>query len=357
MLEKYFWELLAKKLAGEASQGEIEEFEKLLEMYPHLRSAILPVEELWQTNVQEDNDDAALKFDILMNKIQDDQTMQEASVIKPLYKRNKIIRFSAAAAAVLILGISIYYNAFWGSNKQFETRIDTRMQTRHFVCPVGSKTKIVLPDSSTVWLNSGTKFTYNDDYGINNRDVTLTGEAFFDVRKSETPFVIKTANIKIKVLGTAFNVRAYPHEKRSETSLLRGSVEVTLDERPNQRIILKPSEKIIVKNDHQSKDRSIATVQEPLIVLSGITKIKDSAVVETLWVDDKLIFRSETFDALARKMESRYGVKVLFKDESLKQQRFTGVFTNESITEMLEALQYSHTFQYSIHDNIIEISK
>lgn len=356
MLEKYFWELLAKKLAGEATQGEIEEFEKLLEMYPHLQSAILPVEELWQTKAQENKDDAELKFDILMNKIQEDQTIQESSIIQPFYKRNTFITFSAAAAAILILVISIFYNTVLRDNKQFETRIDTKMQTRHFVCPVGSKTKIVLPDSSTVWLNSGTKFTYNDDYGINNRDVTLTGEAFFDVRKSETPFVIKTANIKIKVLGTAFNVRAYPHEKRSETSLLRGSVEVTLDERPNQRIILKPSEKIIVKNDRQSKDRSIATVQEPLIVLSGITKIKDSAVVETLWVDDKLIFRSETFDALAKKMETRYGVRILFKDESLKQQRFTGAFTNESITEMLEALQYSHTFQYSIHDNVIEIS-
>lgn len=357
MLEKYYWELLAKKLAGEATRAELEEFHKLLEMFPHLQSSISPLEEIWQTKVQEDQGDTELQYDVLMSRFRDFESRSTgASPTKRLSKTKiRLISFSAAAA-VVILFFSIYANFSGKDNGQFNTRIDTKMQTRQFVCPPGSKTKIVLPDSSTVWLNSGTKLTYNDDYGTNNRDVTLIGEAFFDVRKSETPFIIKTANIKIKVLGTAFNVRAYPHEKRSETSLLRGSVEVTLDERPNQRIVLKPSEKIVVNNNGNSEGRTIATVQQPLIVLSGITKTNDSTIAETLWVENKLIFRSETFEALSKKMEARYGVKIVFKDESLKQQRFTGAFTNESITEMLEALQFSHAFFYSIHDNIIEIS-
>lgn len=354
MLEKYYWELLAKKLAGEASPRELEEFEHLCKMYPHLLSSIAPLEEIWHTPTP--IEEAEVEFENLMNQMKEDESLEP--IQKPsngLIKRFWI-PFSVAASVVLIIGLSFLFNDRSIASKEITSRIDAKMQTRQFFCPAGSKTKLVLPDSSMVWLNSGTKLTYNDGYGINNRDITLTGEAFFDVRKSEMPFIIKTANIKIKVLGTAFNVRSYPHEKRSETSLLRGSVEVTLDERPNQRIVLKPSEKITIKHDAPTLTAKASIVQEPLIVLTSVTKTIDSAIVETLWVDNKLSFRSETFAALAKRMEIRYGVRIVFEDEQLKQQRFTGSFTDESITEMLEALQYSHAFHYLIHDNTIEIS-
>ena len=78
----------------------------------------------------------------------------------------------------------------------------------------GSKSKIQLPDGSTVWLNAGSKLTYTKDFGKEIREVTLIGEAFFDVTKmKEKPFIIHTSSINIKVLGTAFNVKAYPEDK------------------------------------------------------------------------------------------------------------------------------------------------
>ena len=85
----------------------------------------------------------------------------------------------------------------------------------------------------------------------------LTGEGFFDVTKNKgKPFIINTSSIKIKVLGTAFNVKAYPEDKQTETSLIRGSIEVTIRNRPNDKIILTPSEKLVVENDiaHLEKD-------------------------------------------------------------------------------------------------------
>ena len=353
MLEKYYWELFAKKLSGEASPSELNELEQLLKMYPHLQSSIQPIEQLWHSPIPQQVENVDWQFDLLMSKI---QNKEEVQPVRKSLVRRLWLPMSAVASVILIVVLVFQFTGTKQNAQKITARIDTKMQTRQFFCPAGSKTKLVLPDSSMVWLNSGTKLTYNDGYGITNRDITLTGEAFFDVRRSEMPFIIKTANIKIKVLGTAFNVRAYPHEKRSETSLLRGSVEVTLDERPNQRIVLKPSEKITVKHDAHSINGASLNAHEPLIVLASITKTSDSAIAETTWVENKLSFKSETFGALAKRMEIRYGVKVVFQNESLKQQRFTGSFTDESITEMLEALQFSHSFHYSIHDNIIEIS-
>src|SRR4029078_631833 len=93
----------------------------------------------------------------------------------------------------------------------------------------GSKSKVQLPDGTQVWLNADSRIAYNEKFQGNLREVTLEGEAYFDVvRDEKRPFVIHTAAIDIKVLGTAFNVRSYANEKNTETSLIRGSIEVTL---------------------------------------------------------------------------------------------------------------------------------
>lgn len=349
MLEKYYWELLAKKLSGEATARELEELEQLGRLYPHLREAEEPIESLWKTPPALSHPDATPAFELLWSRIQSAE--QPAELIPHRSSSRRFWYISAAASILLLLIGTIYF--VMQPEPAAVARIDVHQQTRQVYCPAGSKTKLLLPDSSTVWLNSGSRITYNDGYGVSNRDLTLTGEAFFDVRKSRMPFIIKTANIQIRVLGTAFNVRAYPHEKRSETSLIRGSVEVTLDERPNERIVLKPSEKIIVKHNQKA---AAATVREPLIVLGAVTSLSDSTVAETTWMEHRMIFRSETFAVLAKRLEARYGVKIVFSDEQLKQQRFTGVFTDESVTEVLEALQYSHAFRFTLHDNTIDIT-
>ena len=119
----------------------------------------------------------------------------------------------------------------------------------------GSRTKLLLPDSTQVWLNSGSKLSYNKTYGNGTREVTLSGEAYFDVVKNPAhPFIIHTVNIDIKVLGTAFNVKSFPGEKNTETSLIRGSIEVTFKNRPSEKIILKPNEKLITANEEPAKD-------------------------------------------------------------------------------------------------------
>ncbi|GAC1432766.1 MAG: hypothetical protein NVSMB7_08520 [Chitinophagaceae bacterium] len=237
----------------------------------------------------------------------------------------------------------------------------------------GSRTKLLLPDGTQVWLNSGSKLSYDKTYGNGIREVALSGEAYFDVVKNPAhPFIIHTTSINIKVLGTAFNVKSFPSEKNTETSLIRGSIEVTFKNRPSEKIILKPNEKLITANEELGKDTEKAedpaekTKQalakegvkpEPLVMVSHLTyEPQDSTVIETSWMDNKLIFRSETFEDLAVKMERWYGVNIRFADEEIQPKRLTGIFENESIQQALKAQQLITHFTYTINKNEIVIS-
>ena len=122
------------------------------------------------------------------------------------------------------------------------------------------------------------------DFGKEKREVTLAGEGFFDVTKNnEMPFIISTASINIKVLGTTFNVKAYNEDKQTETSLLHGSIEVTIKNRPNDKIILSPSEKLVVENSittlglndiKKSKENITRTTIPDINTLVSINKLK-----------------------------------------------------------------------------------
>ena len=216
---------------------------------------------------------------------------------------------------------------------------------------------MILPDSTVVWLNAGSKLTYNEHFGTNNRNATLVGEAFFDVKKSTMPFIIHANTVQIKVLGTAFNVKAYPDEKTTETSLLRGRVEITLDKRPGELYILKPNEKLVVANEPVEKETIVPEKKQPIAVLERIKHLNDSTIIETSWVHNEFIFEDEAFSDIARKMERWYGVNIEFKDGNIANEHISGTFTTETIQEALTALQYSTKFHYSVKGTMITITQ
>ncbi len=222
---------------------------------------------------------------------------------------------------------------------------------------MGSKTKLVLPDSTVVWLNAGSKLTYNENFGTSNRSTSLIGEAFFDVKKSSIPFTIHANTILIKVLGTAFNVKAYPDEKTTETSLIRGRVEITLDKRPGQPpFVLHPNEKLVISNE-QDEIKPTIQQKEPMVVWKGLTRTIDSTIIETSWVENKLIFQDESFTEIAHKLERWYGVTIQFKGDEIANERWSGTFTTETIQEALDALQLATKFHYTIKGNLITITE
>lgn len=177
---------------------------------------------------------------------------------------------------------------------------------------------------------------------MENREVYLIGEGYFEVvHDSKHSFVVHTKNADIVDLGTTFNVKAYEESKTTETTLIEGSLEVVLKNKKAKRILVKPKEKVVLHPDDQYK------------VISVVPYAKTNDVIETAWIADKLIFRAERFDDLAREMERKYNVKISIRDEEVKNYQLTGIFNNESITEALKLLQVIVPFKYKINDDEI----
>ena len=364
--QEKFWVLFSKKLSGEATAAEITELEDLINSHPEWQFAIQNLEDLWQHQPPKDY---SLEEDAYMLHI---HRMRELGIPfgeepadLPAKEKTRMKWYWMAAASVIILGLLMFGNLFAGKKKA----TGIAREVNEITTRPGSKSQIELPDGSTVWLNAGSKLTYKKDFGVSNREVTLVGEGYFDVTKNkEKPFIIRTENINIKVLGTVFNVKAYSNDKQTETSLIHGSIEVTIKNRPNDKIILSPSEKLIVENKIASIDEPVTDKNkagnkkegEPGIgSLMSIKKVyynpADSAVAETEWINNKLIFRDETFSDLALQMERWYNVKIEIRNVKTAMERLNGTLETETITQALDALKETTPFQYEKTGNKIII--
>lgn len=371
--EQYIWSLISRKFSGEATKGELEELEELLRAQPEWQYKYEMLRAWWNPHQSEAlKENAAESFNRLRKKLtlpediplpaeNDEQAVIDYEEENTSSKRGSTWLSISAVTAVLAL-ISWYFiynssntgNIFKAKKNQALSEVSTRY---------GSKSKATLPDGTTVWLNAGSKLVYNnDDFGNTIREVSLSGEGFFDVAPDAVhPFIIHTGKMTIRVLGTTFDVKSYAEDNVSEATLIQGSIEVTIADQPGKKILLKPHQKLSVFKDSSSitgpvqRDKG-AEVENYKV--SPITIIpEDSTIVETSWVENKLAFQSEPFSELAKQLERWYNVKIIFNDYAVKQYVFTGIFTNESIDQAFQALQITAPFHYKIEQGIVYISK
>lgn len=344
-----FIELLTKKNAGELSLQEQLELSKLMETDAENCSLATVFEQIFEDPLHYD-DIHKKHAEKAWDKVKI-ATNSDAVPIKP--KQKSLLRrlkpSLAAAAIVLLAGLGIVYFTWQHSDAKLNI-VATKS---------GSKSNLSLPDGTQVWLNAESRISYNENFGKGTRDLTLTGEAFFDVVKDAAqPFIIHTETMDIKVLGTAFNVKAYPGEAYTQTSLLRGAIEVMLKKQDNNKIItLKPNEKLTVQNSYiTGKDNpQSGNSDEEEVVITLLKKMDQADVVETEWVKNRLAFKSETLFNLAVLLERWYGVTVIITDDSLKNNEYSGSFSGENITEVMEALKLTGEFNYTMHKDTLTI--
>lgn len=360
MSQSLFWNLLAKKIAGEATPQELQELENLMKLNHDWAYQAEHIQQFWQYKNDTGKQESELAFEQHLQKMKEagidfpqPENIQPDLQIDFSNRRKKLIAYSVSIAAGLFFLIA---GLVWLTSDKKKSPFLAEKNFSEVSSPVGSKTKLVLPDSTVVWLNAGSKLTYSEHFGSTNRNTTLIGEAFFDVKKSTVPFIIHANKMQIKVLGTAFNVRAYPDEKTTETSLIRGRVEIRLDKKPDRPFLLEPNEKLVVSNEQEEVKTKVQN-KDPLVVLKPLTRTVDSTVVETSWVHNELIFQDESFHEIAMKMEKWYGVAIEFRDEKLANERLSGTFTSETVKEALEALQLATKFHYIIRGNLITITQ
>lgn len=358
------WILLGRKISGEATLDELRELEVLLKDDAQLsyQASLMKELELHTPGGTDDTEAALEKHMLRMRELfpvdftvaAPQSVLPEMGESRSWFSRNKWRALTAAATILLVAG------GLWGltGRKQHENKeLVSEISTKH-----GSRSTVTLPDGSTVYLNVGSKLTY--DYGQeNSRQVVLEGEAFFDVLKDEQrPFIIHTKKMDITVLGTTFNVRAYEEDKTVETSLIQGKVEVTIKGDVPKKVILTPNQKIVLMND--DKPSQIKTVHMPVLHdkeayrLEEVTvNPQDSLVAETAWKENCLVFNNERFEDIALKMERWYDVQIIFEDKQLAESRFTGTFINETVDQTLEALRFTSPFHYHIDKKKIIIKR
>lgn len=367
------WTLMSRKLSGEATQAELSELDDLVRRYPDADIPVKFIHEFWAIPAESDEEFLEATFHLHSDRLKEKGFDLEINKYEtgslnldiPLERTTQKKKMLWLGAAAMLTAVIVVFTFFSSTKKTYsqEKVAQSEVSTKN-----GSRTKIQLPDGTSVWLNSSSKLVYdNTHFGTGIREVSLTGEAYFDVVKNPNkPFVIHTAKMDIKVLGTAFNVKCYPGEKTTETSLIRGSVEVTLKDR-QEKIIMKPNDKLILNNDDFkpvkqliAKTTKEATIEKinPIVEISHLTIYpKDSSIVETGWVDNRLVFSDERLEEIAKKMERWYGVTINIGNEKLKKELLTGSFEKETIYQALNALQLTTAFTYKVDKDLITISK
>ena len=335
--------LLAKKAGRSASIEELQELEQLLSEDPGAAYLAAVINSVGNSNHGEEAEAFAA------NGWEQLSAQLSPTPATPVRKRHF---WWAAAAAVALL---VTAAAGWQQWQRHHEK-PLAVATQQITAPLGKTIKTLLPDGTTVWLNAGSKLSYDAGFNHYNRTITVTGEVFLDVVKDDAkPFVVHTSNLDVHVLGTSFNIKAYNDDRQSEVTVIGGKVQVIMRSSPEKKVILLPNEKLVLS----LQPLKTASIGEHVnFQVQGLVNDKDTTtVMETAWRDQKLAFRNETFEEVARKMERQFNVTISFEEENMKQEILSGIFEKEDINKALLLLQMITPFHYRIDQQHVYLSK
>ena len=242
--------------------------------------------------------------------------------------------WSVAAVAIVLLGL-ITVTAYWQGSRQIQSNFSDIVVE----APLGSKTKLTLPDGSTVWLNAGSKMVYSQGFGVSDRRLAFQGEGYFEVEKNdEMPFLVQTHDVNVTVVGTKFNFRNYPEDEEAVVELLEGKVALENQLKEEAVRYLSPNEKMVLHKATGEMDITSAKVKEA-----------------TLWTENILLFDEDLLPDIVRKLERSYHVRIEIGNEDLKQARFYGQFNQleQNIYEVLDMLVETGRLEYQEKDKVI----
>lgn len=348
-MSERFFEIVIKDLAGDSTPEEGKELKHIMSEDTVSARQYELFRMYWAQN-HHDHIDSRRLFSNVQARINELEKEAGTQVMEPLMMpvrgKGRLVWMSGVAAAVaLLITAGVYY--YTSTREPLVAKATSR----------GEKSTFMLDDGTRVTLNADSKLEYAANFPEGSREVYLTGEAFFDVHSdAQKPFIIHANKMDIKVLGTAFNVKSYPNETSTEATLLKGAIEVTVADNPAEKIVLKPSQKIVVHNDNSEKKKSVS-LKEVAPALTTLTyfKQRDTVIMETSWLQNKLVFEDEDFESLAKRMERWYNVSIRFDRNDMKQLKFTGILEGETVAEAFNALHLTEGFSYKIVDSTIVI--
>ncbi|NJD21706.1 MAG: DUF4974 domain-containing protein [Melioribacter sp.] len=322
------WQLVSNYIAGECSDEARLKVEEMMKLNEARKSEIEYLQKIWDARTKENLEDQTQKSwnDVLaeIESTSDSNSNFKSFTIYPTAKQLLKI------AAVLVIIIGGYFTA--QQFGIFDRKVQTEISWNEKTTKMGEKWIVSLSDGSRIILNADSKLKYPEHFTNSSREVFLEGEAYFEIHHDTTnPFIVHSGNLSTKVLGTKFNVSAFPNEKEISVSLVEGKVEVAKKEADSEEriVILKPRQQLVY-----NKVKEISTFDQ----------FDEQTAVG--WKDNKLVFRKEPFASVLVKLERTYGVKFELQDKSFSSQKITANFQNESLWTVSESLKKLTGLQY-----------
>ncbi len=296
-----------------------------------IKNAGLKIEKFLEFRNTLSSDDKKLEAAMLLEEIKkvdvESAFKKVNSRIKTQSQTTQIITIITRFAAVLTLPLLAFtvWSLFF---QEKQTELAQNEITWHEIqSPAGMRSHVVLPDGTDLWLNAESRIKYSIPFSRENRQVELSGEAFLKVVKNKNvPFIVRAGTATVKVLGTQFNVKAYPEDEQLEVALAEGSVEFTGTTADGKKAAA-----TLVPNDYLAMN-----------IATGKVRLENKNLSKHIsWVKNTIIFDETPMPEVAKTLERWYGVKVVIADAEINKYRFTTTFENESLFRVLELLELS----------------
>lgn len=320
------WEAISAKLKNDADEEQISQIQEWLDLSPEHPLILAEIMNTWsvtRNKAEFYQPDLSLNWQKLMKRI---DYRPKQKLIQTIYFR------LAAAAAILVL----VFLAGMGLNDGYLKQSTAGSYTK-IIAPEGNKTQIVLPDSTHVWLNSGSELHYPSDYSAQNRSIRMKGECFFDVVKDPAhPFIVSGSKFKVKVYGTRFNVNEDKARQTADVTLVSGKVQV-----------------------FSLQDKLISDLNpgQQLVLSDGKYHLRKAENLEALtaWLNNMLIFDNQPFEEVIHYLEKWYGVKIQLDHDLYYSHNYTFKVKTESLREVMELISVLTPIQYTIEGEQVTI--
>jgi len=358
----FFQDLVLKYLAKEISTSELSELENYIKQSDENKHFFEESKKAWLL-ASTYNSGIQNHTNIDWNKIKDSITAEQLPLKKPVGLR--ILKH--AALWIMLIGTGalltmILYKNSATHKKPGMAEIST---------PMGSRTHVILPDGSEVWLNAGTTLKYPETFSTVQRDLYLSGEAYFKVTSNKKwPFVVHTSDINIKALGTQFNVTAYPNDKKIVTTLVEGIVKIEENHSDKEPVTytLKPNSKLsytkvkaesTIKtgaaqpklNQNKIASPSESEKQEEFVINENV-----NTQLTTSWKDPRWIIKGANLEDLVLLLERRFDVKINLNTKDISSYKFSGIIENETLEQVLTYLKYTIPINYTLKKGEVDIT-
>lgn len=319
--EDKLYELITKELLSDISEKESEMLQNHFLVNPEIKSKYNFIEKYWRNYFPGNKSNQVIK-----------KTEKKLGFSNPSKKTNRTI-FLYKIAVSLILILSLSYFSFHRFREKPQISLN-----EYFANP-GQVKNIILADGTKVWLNSHSLLIASEPFPKESREVMLYGEGYFEVAHNpDRPFIVKTPTLRTKVLGTHFNISAYPNDAKQEISLYEGSIELSGIQSLRKELVVNPGQKVFYTHCNDEFN----------VITTDLGKPAE-------WRDGILRFYDEDLGTIAKKLERKFQTNIIIADKKTESLHFTGNFEEESLIKIIELLKEAHEFQFERYDNSIII--